>query len=570
MKNIFAISLLVFAIFFVVSNISFAQIVEGDLTVLPSPTSNGGTLNIKLSGFNSATLPDNTVTRLWIDNSEGAGVQDFNTWVTVGALKSGVQRTVSCTAFGSYTPGKSVNLTLNGGKRLIQKMYLTYEGKSNLRSYVVTYTTDCRAASKITVKTLKLLPDFKKINNQTYMNMGGEGNSASFLKVNEAGIALNTLFFDSYLGNNDFSKKCIELGITVCVAYNTTAKGNKASARLFSLSADPSNPQINFTSDFNINSNEDAAADFNSALTVLSVAYSPDGTYAALRSSKGALFFWNKSGGRYRQVTPESSGASLSDFTGIVKSGTNTYFIGNSSILNMTNFYDQPLIGSSGGVDTVNRRSDPKDMPANTPTIKDTGNNDRSVVLGDTFAKVFFKNGTNPVSILRFYTLNQTAPAAEYILSEGVNSLVGAAVTGLVTSDGKKYVIIGSGSKIFVYEVAIGKITPIIEDAVLPVAYITSGSLGLSSQSNIVGVVVDGKPAVMTLNGASSVIPRIFLMSDLAAGLVKNIAPSVSSPVSKVSSAAAYIKGNTTYVYTLSRNSRGDNQIAVWDLSGVR
>ncbi len=577
---LFVLSLLIF------SGASSAEAMEvGTLSFNPLTVSSGDTLNIILSGV-SATIPDNTVTRLWIDKDEGSGysgAKDFGSWVTVGDLKRGIKRIISCNKSKNYTPGETVSLS---GKLLKQQLYLTYEGTGQ-RSNTVTYTTDCRGASEISMKLLKLLPDYTA-GGKKYTNMGAF--NADVFSTSKAGLTTNVFFtyYDYRQNNNgtvDWSYPCM-VGYSKCIRPNSLLKsyGNKTGRRVFSLE-DPMNPKIQESGTiWDIDTDNDQYGDAAVGLRTRWAVTSDDGEYSAITNSQYNLFAQQK-GGSYRYIVNANGGERL---VGIIKAGANTYLIGKTGVYNMTNLKNQPIVQATGVNRFSSNQSYFKDMPPNTPNSKNfsPGDGDENIVLGDTFARVVFgyaagKDSTNILQTpkLEMYSFNQSSPVISYPLP---SSVLGVGLmglnwlkTGLVTPDGKKYVILGSDKKIFIYQVSLDGKTfiPIAENLTIPNVSLV-GSAYVTWLDSTVGVVINGEPAVMIFNtDKGTVNPKIFKFSDLKEGIVKNVpARVVGGGISKVQTAAAYIKGNTTYVYTSSGPGYGiggSKQIAVWDLSGV-
>ena len=114
---------------------------SGVLSFTPSSVKDKGIFAISLSG--AENVPANTVARLWIDPDGSGSFKNFGTWLTVGELKKGVQRTMNCSAYSSYEPGRTVDIR---GKILNQKLFISYEGLG-YGSEIVSHTKDCSVVS---------------------------------------------------------------------------------------------------------------------------------------------------------------------------------------------------------------------------------------------------------------------------------------------------------------------------------------------------------------------------------------------------------------------------------------
>lgn len=127
--------------------------VMGKFVYSAEPIKKGQFFHFYLSNVNTATIPDSTVSHLYVNNGEGAcaGItditsscfNDYDNWLTVGDLKNGEDRTMNCDAYTSYTPGAAVNVN---GKILNQQIYVSYVG-TGIRSDVTASTKDCSTDS---------------------------------------------------------------------------------------------------------------------------------------------------------------------------------------------------------------------------------------------------------------------------------------------------------------------------------------------------------------------------------------------------------------------------------------
>ncbi|TSC60571.1 MAG: hypothetical protein LiPW15_449 [Parcubacteria group bacterium LiPW_15] len=120
---------------------SSTPLASGVLSFVPSSVKDKGVFTISLSG--AADVPANTVARLWIDPDNSGSFKNFGTWLTVGELKKGVQRTMNCSAYSSYEPGRTVDVR---GKILNQRLFISYEGLG-YGSEIISHTKDCSVAS---------------------------------------------------------------------------------------------------------------------------------------------------------------------------------------------------------------------------------------------------------------------------------------------------------------------------------------------------------------------------------------------------------------------------------------
>jgi hypothetical protein len=346
-----------------------------------------------------------------------------------------------------------------------------------------------------------------------------------------------------------------EAGLTTDQSAN-----NSAGPRLFTLS-NPLSPLLNASKNWDTNATNDAQGDFGSSWRVGDVAWSSDGTYSAAHGagSQKQIYFYHN--GDYRWVPTAGAGF----FAGIVQSGGNTFLVTNDRVVNMTDIDTQPI-----NPQLVSKGTSPKPMPANTPNISYTGIFDRSVILGDMFVKVSFgdlggKFGGTGTPNLKLYSFNQSSPVIDYPLPASIASVYGGAAIGFVAPDGSKYVIIGAGAKLFMYQVSGTTFLPIVENVTLPGVSINGSEIGTS----VVGVVTKGNPAIMTFNSASSVSPKIFLISDLKNNKINNIASAVNYALGRVMAAAAYVQGDNTYVYTSSATGGQAQNVSVWNLAGT-
>ncbi len=114
---------------------------SGVLSFTPSSVKDKGVFTISLSG--AENVPANTVARLWIDPDSSGGFKNFGTWLTIGELKRGVQRTMNCSAYSSYDPSGAVDVR---GKILNQRLFISYEGLG-YGSEIVSHTKDCSVVS---------------------------------------------------------------------------------------------------------------------------------------------------------------------------------------------------------------------------------------------------------------------------------------------------------------------------------------------------------------------------------------------------------------------------------------
>lgn len=114
---------------------------SGVLSFTPFSVKDKGVFAIKLSG--AENVPASTVARLWIDPDNSGSFKNFGTWLTVGELKKGVQRTMNCSAYSSYDPSGAVDVR---GKVLNQRLFISYEGLG-YGSEIVSHIKDCSVAS---------------------------------------------------------------------------------------------------------------------------------------------------------------------------------------------------------------------------------------------------------------------------------------------------------------------------------------------------------------------------------------------------------------------------------------
>lgn len=117
--------------------------VTGDLVFSPSNIKDKDSFSIKLQNVNSSIVPDSSVVKLFIDSGEGNGFENFGDWLTVGALKAGVNRTLNCKAYTSYKPGQTLDVS---GKTLNQRVYVSYSGTTS-SSTVASHVKDCSTTS---------------------------------------------------------------------------------------------------------------------------------------------------------------------------------------------------------------------------------------------------------------------------------------------------------------------------------------------------------------------------------------------------------------------------------------
>lgn len=114
--------------------------VVGSLNFSPGSVVDGGSFSIRLSGAES--IPTNTVTRLWIDPENTGSFKNFGTWLTVGELRSGISRKLTCSSYSSYDPSGAQNIS---GKKLNQRIFISYEGLG-YGSEISLHTKDCSSS----------------------------------------------------------------------------------------------------------------------------------------------------------------------------------------------------------------------------------------------------------------------------------------------------------------------------------------------------------------------------------------------------------------------------------------
>ncbi|KKU75029.1 MAG: hypothetical protein UY01_C0023G0004, partial [Candidatus Nomurabacteria bacterium GW2011_GWB1_47_6] len=91
--------------------------------------------------FQFSALPENTQTRLWVDNGDGKGFQDFGIFRKDEALP-GVHKTLNCSRYEYLEPGKLLSV---GNRDLFVKFYLEYVGLNKV-SNVSWSVHDCSQA----------------------------------------------------------------------------------------------------------------------------------------------------------------------------------------------------------------------------------------------------------------------------------------------------------------------------------------------------------------------------------------------------------------------------------------
>lgn len=113
----------------------------GVLNFSPNSVSDGESFSIRLSGADN--IPANTITRLWIDPENSGSFKNFGAWLTVGELRAGISRNLSCSSYSSYDPEGLRNII---GKKLNQRIFISYEGL-NLGSEISFHIKDCSTGS---------------------------------------------------------------------------------------------------------------------------------------------------------------------------------------------------------------------------------------------------------------------------------------------------------------------------------------------------------------------------------------------------------------------------------------
>jgi hypothetical protein len=342
-------------------------------------------------------------------------------------------------------------------------------------------------------------------------------------------------------------------------------KTYKDTARYFSLT-DPMNPvRVDSMAGPTILSN-DYGGDYGPVYAIDSVAYSKDGKYRAVVSSRNELFV-SANGGKKIKVDTNINGN-----VSIVKFGSDYIFLENQKSINITN--PVPALNETTG-EWQNQAPLPSGFP-------DLGRDSKIVLGDDSYVATVPSLSSRDASLkIKLFSLSEKETIAELVVDKKYYS-----GNGKISFTGGDYIYAirkdGTGMTlpwlldVFKIEYSTKKITQIVKGASLPPGSSNSAIAGFDLGSGNLGIIIFGSDS----NGNGKI--RAFSFSDLITGKVIDVL--TNSPVSTryfdpettegrygivgpaETKASSYSKDGITYVYTTDTWGSG---IKVWKFEKI-